>query len=220
MRRLDWTALLLAVMLVSGPSTAQLTLYTDTIVGQLPSRGPDASASEAPAEAEADTEADADTPAEQEYKSHADKSPHQLWVELQALHRELQKNAEEFNYDPLPQLGREFGARLWALLAVTHDDLPIPNRVMAKRTTAVGGELPGRWARAAALHWPDSLHDPLLFTNSLMRAIERAYPPEVLNPPGAEASKAEDSAGEVSEVGAPGPEAAQASADDDPLSDD
>ncbi len=216
MRRLDWTALLLAVMLVSGPSTAQVTLNPDSIVSPLPSPGPDASASEAPAEAEADTEADADTPAEQEYESHADKSPHQLWVELQALHRELQKNAEEFNYDPLPQLGREFGARLWALLAVTHDDLPIPNQVMAKRTTAVGGEMTGRWTRAAALHWPDSLHDPLLFTNSLMKSIERAYPPELLNPPTAEASDAEDSVGEV---GAPGPEAAQASPDKPPTDD-
>ena len=216
MRRFYWTALLLTLMLVSGPSTAQVAIDPSSSPAGPPRSGaPDGSATETPADPEAGSESDADGPPNPDnYQSHMEKSPHQLWVELQAIHAELKLNAAEFNYDPLPELGREFGAHLWALLATTHDDLPIPNQVMAKRITAVGGEVSGRWARAAAMHWPDSLRDPLLFTDSLMRGIVRAYPPELLDPPAAQASGAESPVGDVA---APGSEA---TADSGPSSDD
>lgn len=193
MRRPDWMALPLMLLLLSGQSAAQ-ELQPGITPPRLPGAGATAGGEAPEAEPALENELNPEG-----YKAHRSKSPHQLWVELQAIDRELRYEAEELNYDALPDLSRGFASRMWALLSITYHDLPLTNQVLAKRTTAIGSAMTNRWTSAAASHWPDRLASPLRFTETLMEALERAYPPEVLNPVAA-GVEAEPTAGEEPEA--------------------
>jgi hypothetical protein len=114
--------------------------------------------------------------------AHTRKSPAEIWIEIQAIQREMHLEVEQNRFDRLVDLGDGITARADAMFRITRRELDETHSVLAKRSVISASQIRHHLAPAAASNWPDLVAEAMPYIDSVVGVIGNAYPKEMLEP--------------------------------------